>query len=356
MTAVIMMMNVLINSNNFKDTIDMIKKYLKNMSRQIPWNVLIGAFLFAMAGPASGAEVVDRIVAVVNNDIIVLTELNMELQPFIHQIKEKGLPEDKEKEEVSKYREYLINQLINQKLIDQEIKRYGLSVSEEEVDESIQQLRERKFLTEEQFEKELKENLGLTLEDYRKRVKDQILRMRLVNSQVKSKVVITDKERQAYYEQFKEEYAGGKRYHLRNIIMKVSSETSEAEKESKLKKMEEVLTKLKQGAAFADLANTYSDASKFGEGGDLGFFRFADLSMQLKEALADKGEGEFTSVLDTEMGYQILYVEKIVNDTGKSLEEASPDIEQQIFNASVNMRFQSWLMELRERSHIKILE
>ena len=104
------------------------------------------------------------------------------------------------------------------------------------------------------------------------------------------------------------------------------------------------------------MANKFSETSAFGEGGDLGFFRFNDLSPELKEVLVDKSEGEFTSVLDTELGYQILYVEKIEDDTGKSLEEASPEIDKKIFNANVNMKFQSWLMELRQRSHIKIIE
>jgi peptidyl-prolyl cis-trans isomerase SurA len=335
---------------------DMIKNYFKNTLRLISYKLICVALILALAGIASGAELVDRIVAVVNSDIIVLTELNRELKPFVEQIKAQNLPEDKKTEELTKYREYMLNQLINQVLIDQEIKRYGISVSDEEVDQSIKQLREGKLLTEERFEEEVEKNLGLNMEEYKKRVRDQLLRMKLIDSKVQSKVVVTDKDRELFYERFEEKYSGGKRYHLRNIIMKVSSEASEAEKGDVAKKMEKVIAELKQGAAFADMANKYSDTSKFGEGGDLGFFRFDDLSPQLKEVLAEKGEGEFTSVLETEMGYQILYVEKIENDTGKTLEEASPDIDKQIFNASVNMKFQSWLMELRKRSHIKIIE
>ncbi|MBW2179365.1 MAG: SurA N-terminal domain-containing protein [Deltaproteobacteria bacterium] len=334
----------------------MLKEHFKNMSRPIVCKLMCAAFVFSTAGMVSGAEVIDRIVAVVNSDIIVLTDLNRELKPAVAQIKAQNLPEDQEKEELSKYREVMLNQLINQALIDQEIKRYGISVSDEEVDQSITRIRESKFLTEERFEEELKKNMGLSMDEYREKSKDQLLRMKLINSQVQSKVVITDKDREQYYEQFEEEFAGGKRYHLRNIIMRVSSDTSEAEKEKIEKKMEKVFEELKQGAAFAAVADKYSESSTNGEGGDLGFFRFNDLSPQLKEVLADKSEGEFTSVLDTELGYQILYVEKIEDDTGKSLEEASPEIDKQIYNASVNIKFQSWLMELRKQSHIKIIE
>ena len=338
----------------------MINKVIKNTQRQVVFKMIgvyfFTAVIFAMSGAVGDAEVIDRVIAVVNSDIIVLSELNQELRTGVDGIKAKGLPADKEDEELSKYREFTINQLINQMLIDQEIKRYGISVAEDEVDQSIKQLRESKLMTEERFEEEVKKNLGLNMTEYREKMKEQLLRMKLVNSEVQSKVVVTDEDRKLYYQRFEEEYAGGKRYQLRNIIMRISSEASEAEKQNILRKMEDVLAELKKGASFEAMADKYSESSEPGGGGDLGFFRFSDLSPQLQEALKELKEGEFTPVIDTEMGYQILYVEKIEDDTGKSLEEASPEIDQQIYNASVNMKFQSWLMELRKRSHIKILE
>ncbi len=312
--------------------------------------------LFLVPGPVNSAEVIDRIVAAVNGDIILLTELNWELKSGAAGIKAKKLPADKEEEELSNYRKLMLDQLINQVLIDQEIKRHGISVADEEVDQSIAQLREGKHLSEEQFKEEVKKNLGLSLEEYREKVKEQLLRMKLVNSEVQSKVVVTDEDRKLYYDQFEEKYAGGKKYHLRNIIMAVPSEAGEEEKQTILNKMEGVLTELKQGASFPAIADKYSESSASGEGGDLGFFRFTDLSPQLQDALKELKEGELTPIIDTERGYQILYVEKIEDDTGKSLEEASPDIDQQIYNASVQMKFQSWLMDLRKRSHIKISE
>lgn len=335
---------------------------IKYISKNLLVKTALTAVLFIIAlimistQLAESAEVVDRVVAVVNGDIIVLTELNREVRNGIANYKTQGISEEKIGEELSDYRLAILNQLINQKLIDQEIKRYGISVADEEVDKSITKLREGKLMTEEVFAKEVKKNLGLSMEEYRIKVKDQLLRMKLINSQVQSKVVITDEDRKKYYEKFEEEFAGGKRYHLRNILLRVPSEASDSEKETALKKMEDVFEELKQGASFVQMANTYSDSSKTGEGGDLGFFKHSDLSPQLQEAVGGLGEGEFTSVLDTEIGYQIIYVEKIEENSEKSLEEASPAIDKQIYNASVNEKFQSWLMELRSRSHIEILE
>lgn len=338
------------------------KSILKKLSGQVVfskvWCCCFIAFFLATAGNfgAVNAEVVDRIVAVVNGDIIVLTELNRDSAPIVKKIKAEKLSPDREKEELAGYREYALNQLINQKLIDQEIKRYGISVSEGDIDNYIAQLRESELLSEEQFVQTLKSSLGLSMVEYKKKVKEQLLRMKLIDSKVKSKVVVTDEDRKLFYEKFEKEYAGGKRYYLKNIIMKVPADASESEKQNIFKKMKGVLAKLKQGASFETMADKHSESSAPGEGGDLGFFRFDDLSSDLQEALSGVNEGETTPILDTEMGFQILYVKKIEEDLGKTLKEASPDIDRKIYNASVNMKYQSWLIELRKRSHIKILE
>jgi len=314
-------------------------------------------FFMIMSMGISEAEVVDRIVAVVNSDIILLSDLNRELKPVVENIKAQGFPSDKEGEEISRYRNIVLGQLINEVLIDQEIKRYGISVTDEEVNESLTRVREGKNLTIEQFENEVKNDLGLSMAEYKEKIKEQLLRMKLINSEVQSKVVITDEDRKQYHEQFEEEQTGGTRYHLRNIIMTVSKEATDEERKEIMDKMKSALEELKNGASFASVADKYSETSRSGEGGDLGFFRFVDLSSELQEVLKETKEGEYTPIIETDMGYQILYVEKIEENADSSMEGGpSPDIDQRIYNANVNKRFQEWLNELRERSLIKIVE
>ena len=137
--------------------------------------------------------------------------------------------------------------------------------------------------------------------------------------------------------------------------MKVAADADEAEKLMIFKKIEAVLSQLKQGEPFGKLARIYSESPLSAEGGDLGMFDLKDLSPQLQEAVKVLKEGEYTPVLDTDQGYQILYVQGIQKSPGKTLEEATPEISQILYKEAVNRKYDSWFKELKSRSHIKVI-
>ncbi|UCH23757.1 MAG: SurA N-terminal domain-containing protein [Deltaproteobacteria bacterium] len=301
-----------------------------------------------------GAEVVDRIVAVVNNDIISLYELNQLSKPFIERINKAQYSIEKEQKILFELRRRILNQLIDEKLTDQQLKRYNITASEKEIDTAIESTKEMARITDEDLRAELASQ-GLTMEDYRKQVKEQLLRRRLINLEIKSKIVITQEDVKAYYESNFDSYRGEKKYHLRNIIMAVPPMASDEEKQAVFLRMEDVLAQLKQGKNFAALAKIYSQSSLASEGGDLGFFRLDELSPQLKFEIQKLKTGEFTPIIDTDMGYQILFVEAMDEIPGKTLEEVSPEITDKLYSQIVDKKYQAWLEDLRSRSHIKII-
>ncbi|MCK5196668.1 MAG: SurA N-terminal domain-containing protein [Desulfobulbaceae bacterium] len=327
---------------------------LTYLLRYIIFALLFCTFNFTLASRAESAEIVDRIVAVVNDDIITLFELNLSFKPYADKIRERGYPLEEESKVLFKTWEDILNQLIEQKITDQEIKRFKISISEKEIDQTIERIKEANYYTDEDLRAALAKD-GLTMEEYRKQVKEQILRKRLVNLKVTSKIVITEEDIKSYYETHKDKYGRENKYHLRNIIMKVSSLVDEKEKLEVKARMDEVYAKLKAGQSFETMAMNYSE-SLASEGGDLGLFGLSELSLQLQKAIKGMKAGEFTPVLFTDQGYQILFVQEIVNTSGKPLEEVSPEIERILFDDIVDNNFQSWLEDLRKQSHIKIIK
>jgi len=328
-------------------------KLLKHLIFCTVCTVLLLYCCFSDIQKAWGAEVVDRIVATVNDEIILLYDLNQTIKPHVDRIKASNYPYEKERQMLFKLREDALNMLIERNLADQEIKRYKISVSRQEINNAIERMKKTTFITDEELREELSRQ-GLTLEEYRKEIEEQILRERLISREVKSKIVITSEDIKTYYEKHKDVYSGKKRYHLRNIIMKVSADADETEKLMIFKKIEAVLSELKQGEPFDKLARIYSDSPLASEGGDLGLFEVKDLSPQLQEAIKALKEGEYTPVLDTDQGYQILYVQEIQKFPGKTLEESTPEISQKLYKDTVNKKYASWLKDLKSRSHIKI--
>lgn len=304
---------------------------------------------------AYGGEVVDRIVAVVNDDVISLYELNQVYKPYAEKISGLDYTLSQKRQMLFKVRHEKLDQLINEKLADQEIRRLNIKVSQEEVAAAIKRIKESNFYSEEDFRKALAQQ-GLTPDEIRQQVKEQILRARLVNLTVKSKIVITKADIEAYYKGHMDTYAGEKQVHLRNIFMEVPGIATDDQKLAIFRQMETVLGELKTGGSFAELARQYSESSMASEGGDLGLFSLDTLSPEIKEAVAELKPGEFTGVLDTEQGYQIFMVEDIVTASGNSLEDVSAEIEEKLYNEDINKKYENWLSGLRDRAHIRVIE
>jgi peptidyl-prolyl cis-trans isomerase SurA len=332
------------------------------MTRYVNFKMIMQCFMwisiwivgFAGVAPAGDGEIVERIVAIVNDDIITYLEVQEEMSPYEAQIKAVGYDPEKEQQMLYRVRSDIVDKLVEEKITEQEIKRYKITVSDEDIDKDIEQIKKSKLWTDEDFREAL-EKEGMTIESYREELKKQSLRARLLNTAVRSNVVITKEDIAAYYANNIEKYQGELTYHLRNIIMRVLENADTDGKQAVLVRMENVHAELEKGAPFESLARQYSESVLAKNGGDLGILAYKNFSPQLKEALDGLSKGEYTAVLDTDQGYQIFYIENILKENETSLEEVYSQIEDTLFKELTEKAFKEWFEALREASHIKII-
>jgi peptidyl-prolyl cis-trans isomerase SurA len=331
-------------------TVDKKKRFIRGL--------LYVCIVTTIAAPGSvyaqEPEVIDRIVAVVNSDIITLYDLNRAFKPYEDNIKALQYAPEKERQTLFQVRKDLLDQLIDSKLADQEIERAQITVNESDIDRTIERIKEARSFTDEQLREGLARQ-GMTMAEYRKEIKEQILRTKLVNREVKSKIVITGEDIKAYYDSHQDEYAGEKKYYLYNIFVRLSPQADTSEKEDALRQIEVAIARLNQGLSFEDLVNELNDSSSRVQGTDLGLYRPDELSKQLQGAVVKLKAGEFSEVLDTDFGPQIIYVQKIQETPTKSLDEIESEIGEILYNELVDNRYQDWLDELRKRSLIKVI-
>ncbi|MGD8739078.1 MAG: SurA N-terminal domain-containing protein [Desulfobacterales bacterium] len=329
---------------------------IRKFSSLIFWWVLAcSAAVFSINAQAEEPIVVDRIVAVVNDEIITLYDLNETLKPYEENIQALGYPPEKARQTLFKLRADLLNKLVDQKLTDQQIKKNNLTISAQEIDMTIERIKESRSYTDEDLRAGLAEQ-GLTIEEYRENLKKQLLRGKLVNREVKSKVVITSAEIEKYYNEHIEKYAGETKYHLWNIYIRFSQMTDESQNQIAFGKMKTVLSQLKQGQSFESLAAQAPDSPQSPQGTDLGLYRLDELSPQLRNVVKDMKAGGYSSIIETDSGYQIIYVQKVLVTAPKTLAEVKSEIEDVLYNEAIDRRYNTWLSELRERSHIKIIK
>jgi peptidyl-prolyl cis-trans isomerase SurA len=323
--------------------------------------IVFSASLLFLAGgsipmPALAAEaaVVDRIVAVVNEDVITLYDMETLMRPLIQNIKSQRLPPEREAQALAQLRTDMLNNLIDTKLTEQEVKRHKITISEEEIENYIRRVKQHRSTTDEQLRGILAEQ-GMTLEDYRNEVKLQLQRTKLVNREVRSKVVITEAEIKAYYEKNKAKYGGGTQYHLWNLFVRLSAQASAAQLEAAQNLLEQALAELKRGRPFQEIVRITAARPSAVQGADLGLFRIEELTPRLREAVRELKAGQFSPVVETDFGYQIVFVEEIKETASRPLAQVEAEIQDILFRERVDGRFVAWLSDLRRRSHIKVM-
>jgi len=328
------------------------------MKQQIPLlaAVAVGVLqaVWCPANSAIGAEVVDRIVAVVNDDFISLDDLNRKLRPYLEKIKTMGYPPDKEQQMLFKVREDVLNQLIDQKLTDQEIARYKITASDKEVDNAVERIKKTNSLTDEGFRQALAKE-GMTLEEYRKIAKENLLRANLVNREIKSKVVITKEDIKAYYDAHPDQYGFEEKYHLANVMIRSPENPGSADRKQSDRKMAEILQALKAGKSIDEVIQSFSDGTTKVQGGELGTFSLSAMAPNIREAVKELAPGQYSGIIETDYGPQIFCLLGKEKTASKTLEESSSEIENKLYKDIVDQKFSKWLEELRARSAIKIL-
>jgi peptidyl-prolyl cis-trans isomerase SurA len=301
------------------------------------------------------AEIVDRIVAVVNDDIILASDLDQVLKPAEASLKNRGYASIDRQRIIDSQRGQVLERLIYDKLTDQQVRRHNLKVKDTEVDATIQRIRSANKLTEEELRRALDLD-GMTFDAYRKEIRDKMLRTRLVNREVKSKIVVTDKDIKSYYNAHKDQYAGSTKYDLSHILLRVSPEANQAERERVKDQINLLRERLQAGEPFDKLAGLFSEAPTASRGGRLGVFGTNLLTEEINQALKGLNAKQYSQVVETDQGYQIFYVENIISAGGKTLEQATPEIQEKLYAEVVDRKFKTWIEDLRKRSHIQILE
>jgi len=301
---------------------------------------LYGLILLCLIWGASKGhgELVDRIAAIVNDDVITLSEWDEAVAPYARQIRSSLYGPEDEDEVFSRLRQDVLDRMIEHKLAEQESQRLGVEVDDSEVDERIDQMIAAQSLSKEDLEQALQEQ-GYTLEEYRHRIREQMLRMELINLEVKSKIAITEEEIEDYYDKHKEDYGDKKRYHLRTILVEAASSARAEERREALKRIEAAVEAFEGGVAFEELAQRYSDDVTAKGGGDLGLFYMNELSQEFRETVRGLKEGEISPIIQTPRGYQIVMLEGIKHDVGKSLQEAKLQVQDKLYSELVEKKY-----------------
>ena len=310
------------------------------------------AVSFLLLPGSTGGEIVERIVAVVNNDVITLSELEEAGKRMFEQVEQSSLPEERE-EKLRKARGAVLDQLIDNKLLEQEIKNRKVEVSERDIDGAIEQIRRQNQVSEDEMKAILAKD-GITLSTYRRRIQDDIGRMRLINREIKSKIVIKEEELRKNYQENLARFTDPAEVKVQQIFFAIPQWATEEQVASIRKEALAILERARHGEDFAELAGKYSQGPEAREGGVLGFFKHNELRPELEEAAFKLQTGEVSGLIKTLEGLHILRVLERKGGEPKPFGEVQGRLRDEMMQAESERQFQEWMKALRTKAYIEI--
>jgi peptidyl-prolyl cis-trans isomerase SurA len=317
-----------------------------------PWIPLL---MTALLAQAVQAKVIERIVAVVNSDIILLSELELRVRPMMPQLQQIPDPQMRA-QKLEELRRQLLNHMIDEKLIVQQAKKLKLEVSDADLERAVADVMKKNSLTRDELEAALRQE-GQTLHSYKYSIlKPQLLRLRVLNVQVRSRVNVSDDEVRALYQKNLRQLGVETKVRARHIFVLVPQGASPREVARRKQLAQQLLKRVRQpGADFGAIARKFSqDPVTREDGGDLGEFGRGTLPAQIEDAVFALKKGQISDVLRADRGFHIIQVQERKESAARSFDEVKDQLRQEMYSKKLERTTKAWLVEIRKRSHIDI--
>ena len=288
----------------------------------------------------SHCEVVDRVIAIVNDDIITLKEL------------EKHVHVEKQGKFVS-VNEYFRNIQLREKidtfiellLIKQQAKKLKIEISDKEVENVIEGIKKQHLITEVELKEQLKKE-NIAYKDFYEGIRMNILRNKVLTRVISPEVLVTENNLKEYYSKHTEEYRE-EEYKLQQIF--ISNQRKDAQQ-----KVQAAYKLLQEGKTFEAVAKDFSDDPSGSQGGDIGFVKKEELIPELRQGLNMIVPGMYTHVLMTPYGLHILKLIEIKKGGTITFETLKDKIHERIVQEESEKRYKEYIDKLRKSSYIEV--
>ncbi len=296
------------------------------------------------------ADVIDTVVAVINDDIILASELDRAINLYKKSNNTGGSTHKIDDPLAKQLRSKVIVSLIDEKIIGQEARRFGITYTPEEIDAAIEHVKELNNCS--NLDGVL-EYSGVSMSDLRQNLQKQILRNKFIDKHIYSRIAITDEKIRRYYNNNFHIYDGVLKYHLCSVLAKIPNPDDFNECILLFSKIFEILQELDTGSDFGYISEIYSPIENI-HIEYLGSFSENELSDHIKKSVITLDVGRNSKIMKTRSGFQFFHIKDVVKTEPKSLEMVKNAIYKKLLSEQANYEFTAWLDSVKKQSNIKL--
>jgi len=296
---------------------------------------------------------VDKVVAIVNDAVILHSELMRRVAPLTADLDEVADPRERKRRQ-DKLKSQVLEEMVNEELIVQAAGESKLDVSAKEVQSALEEIKKQNNLDDNQLAEALRMQ-GYTMSSYRADVRRQILRMRATNMLVRPRVTVTDDDVRARYDAMSRRSAAVKRIKLRHILVALPDKPTETQIAEAKRKATDLMEKVRAGADFARLAadNSDDEQTKF-SGGELGWIERGSIDTEWEVIVFAMNKGEVRGPITGPRGLHVFQVTEVERNQQKPFAQMKEQLRNEIFRKEMERQTKLWLDELREKAHIQM--
>lgn len=305
-----------------------------------------------VASVPAWAELVDRIAAVVNRDIITLSEVEARAAPELQRASAESDP-GKRAEIRKAALKRSMDGLIGEKLMEAQLKELNIDVADAEIDLAIDDVKKQNNIDGAQFE-QLLSSEGYTLTTYRAFMRKHLARMKLVNLKVRSKVKVSEEDIKAEYQRAAKAESEDAEVHARHLLVQVAPKATPEQIELARKKAVLLMEEAKKpGTDFAGLAKAKSEGPSKDDGGDLGFFRRGVMVPEFERAAFTLPIGGVSEPIRTKFGWHVIKVEERRALAAKPYDEMKDALREKILRNQLEKYTEQYIQELRSQAVVE---
>ncbi len=293
-----------------------------------------------------------------------MSEVNEKGKGFFKKITDQA-PSAQVEDALRRAREEILDNLIDKKLIAQEAEKQRVSVSDAELAAAAEQMLISNNITRDMLDSQLGQ-MGMDYDAYLDTLYNQILQSKLINYEIRSKIIITDDMILDYYDTHYTKHVSGGGYYLMQMgfiwtngsAADASASVQDTGKMDAKKRAERVHALVSDGQDFRTLAKKFSDLPSAADGGDLGVFQKDDMAPYMQDAILKLAPGEISNVIETPSGYQ--FFKLLSSEDGQIVVQASfgsvkEEIRKKLYEQELKGAFDEWVKTIKEEAYIKKL-
>ena len=315
----------------------------------MPKLILIGRLLLCLVlvGPSiASAAVVEQLIVVINGEPYTLSSLNSYAKSKMGRSFPNG-----SLDQINATDREVLEQFITDKLLESEVREAGISITDADVNQYIDQVKKNNRLSDDDLKTALARE-GQTVDSYKVSVKTEMEKSEIIDRQVKRKVTITDEDVERYYKANPNKYRSDARARIRHILLTLPERAAPDRVQAVMAEGKELYERIKAGEDFATLAKEYSQGAGQADGGDIGWIKRGTLIPGLEEVAFEKLQvGQVSEPFRTSMGVHIVKLEAREAGNVLPLATVAPRIKEELLNKALQERFAKWMKTDLRRKH-----